>query len=552
MSNNANVGPASVYLFIGIESENWSLADFETACTFCLDHSIDGLIVKVYEVTQGDWYTSIGGAQAVADVVTSHHLRFMPYGFFYGNSTQECDAIVRYGTSFDSFILDMESTWNNASSLMLAPYLTAIQKVVTSHHNIDISTFADPAEQGWTSVVDALEPYVGLWMPQIYSEELDTLAAKEWPSTLYLLPTYSVIDVNSNGLFDTALIQKGVDVSIWEYADAEAHPAWVDTVVSIVKDNTVTQQQQQTWFEYPVCVPFGNPNYDVALGGSHDMDVQCPPNTPITNIVNGTICDISSPSWGMQVGIQFDTPVNGNPYMAYLHLSAVNPSLSVGSHVGWGDLIGWSGGCTSASQYDGTSNPTGSNFLDDPSMSSQPQCGIAMMEGPVYGSGAGWVVWPTNPNVDHSNDMRNPTILIQNALDAIQSSSPTPQPPVPPSPSPVNKFQQQQYEIRWGAMVATVMQLANDLKLPMPPAAEWPSIPMDTGIAAAAKQVGFNCPISFEYPTVDWNGVPIIEQLFLMPGGVIDFYGKTGQWRAWDVTGKEITPQGEWNASENS
>lgn len=162
------------------------------------------------------------------------------------------------------------------------------------------------------------------------------------------------------------------------------------------------------WFEYPICVPFGNPNYDAGLGGSHDMDVQAPPNTPITALLPGTVVDVSSPSWGMQVGIKLDKPYNGIPYMAYLHLAAVKPGL-LGTHVNKGDLIAWSGGCTQAGQYNGTSNPTGRNFLNDPSMSSQPQAGIALMRGPIYGTGAGW---STFPPIDHSLD---PTQLILDA-----------------------------------------------------------------------------------------------------------------------------------------
>lgn len=162
------------------------------------------------------------------------------------------------------------------------------------------------------------------------------------------------------------------------------------------------------WYEYPVCVPFGLPNYDAHLGGSHDMDVRTPPNTPITALVPGIITDISSPSWGKQVCLKIEG--FAAPYMAYLHLAAVNPALKPGDAVKKGDLIGWSGGCNAPAQYNGTSNPTGSNFLNSPEMSSQPQTGIALMRGPVYGSGAGWTPFPP---IDES---LNPEPLIQQAV----------------------------------------------------------------------------------------------------------------------------------------
>jgi hypothetical protein len=146
------------------------------------------------------------------------------------------------------------------------------------------------------------------------------------------------------------------------------------------------------WFDYPICVPFGNPNYDARYGGSHDMDIRTPPNTPITSLVDGKITDISAPIWGKQVCLQ----IGGftAPYTALLHLAATEPSLSIGKQVHYGDLIGWSGGCTDDSQYAGTSNPTGENFLNASSQSSQPQTGIALMYGPVYGSGDGWKIFP--------------------------------------------------------------------------------------------------------------------------------------------------------------
>jgi hypothetical protein len=168
--------------------------------------------------------------------------------------------------------------------------------------------------------------------------------------------------------------------------------------------------RKMDWFLYPICVKFADPNVDTQYNGAHDMDVQTPPNTPITALLAGVISSITSPIWGMQIGVKLDTPSNNIAYMSYLHLSAVNPSLKVGSHINTDDLIAWSGGCTQASQYQGTSNPTGQNFLDDLSQSSQPQTGIALMYGPEYGVGAGWT---TNPD-----PALNPMTLIYRAKAA--------------------------------------------------------------------------------------------------------------------------------------
>lgn len=166
------------------------------------------------------------------------------------------------------------------------------------------------------------------------------------------------------------------------------------------------------WYLYDICVPFGNPNYDVHLGGSHDMDVQTPPNTQVTALLSGEIVSITSPDWGKVIGVELDEAYNSIPYMAYLHLSAIQPGVVTGMHISVGDVIGYSGGCNTEEQYAGTSNPTSQNFLNLPESSSQPQTGIALMRGPFYGTGLGWSQFPP---IDHTLD---PTSLIWKARAA--------------------------------------------------------------------------------------------------------------------------------------
>lgn len=147
------------------------------------------------------------------------------------------------------------------------------------------------------------------------------------------------------------------------------------------------------------------------------MDVKPPPNWPVFALLPGTISDISAPSWGKQVCLKLDTPYNGIPYMGYLHLSATNPALSVGQHIDGGTLVGWTGGGNSEADYLGTSNPTGSNFVNTTGMSSQTQAGIALHRGPAYG-GVGWEQFPP---IDTALD---PTPLIQQARRMAVSSLP--------------------------------------------------------------------------------------------------------------------------------
>lgn len=173
------------------------------------------------------------------------------------------------------------------------------------------------------------------------------------------------------------------------------------------------------WYMFPVSVPFGNPHYDSALGGSHDMDIQAPPNYNVTALLPGVVSSITAPEWGKQVGIKLDTPYNGVPYCAFLHLSAVSPALAVDKHVKVGDLIGWVGGANSQAQYAGTSNPTGMNFLNPSFQSSQVQVGFALMRGVEYGT-AGWEKFPP---IDWALD---PSGIIKAAQDAYNATPSTP------------------------------------------------------------------------------------------------------------------------------
>lgn len=169
------------------------------------------------------------------------------------------------------------------------------------------------------------------------------------------------------------------------------------------------------WYMYDFTVQFGpGTGYDPGYGGAHDLDIGAPPNYPVTALLPGTISSVTDGTdgngtaiWGRQVGVRLDHPYKGIPFIAYLHLSAVNPALSEGRHVSKGDLIGWVGGGTSEADYHHTHNPTGRNFTNTPGRSSRIQVGVALMRGPEYGHGAGWTTLP-DPSL-------NPTQLILDA-----------------------------------------------------------------------------------------------------------------------------------------
>lgn len=485
------------FLFIGIESYSWDASEFTIAANFAKAHGIGTLFIKGFD-GPNNWFID-QNFKAIVASINAVGVQVVPYGYCYGNSegsslASEIALLKHYNSLVGSVCADIELEWNGQKA-----WAVTLANAMRPYSNFYCTMLADPTQQNQQGVVNVLST-VATFLPQVYDNYLESVES-EWIDTEWT-PVFDLSSEFGPNNVSTFMAQS-TTFGMWEYKLAVANP-------SLLKGSTMTQP----WYTFPIVVPFGNPNYDVGLGGSHDLDVQPPPNYPVTAIASGVICDISSPSWGMQVGVKFDTPRYGKQYMAYLHLSAVNPALSIGSHVNFGDSIGWVGGGTQASDYNGTTNPTGSNFLNSPVMSSQIQVGIALMNGPIYGSGAGWVQFPP---IDTSLD---PTPLLKLAISG------SPQPPVPP---PVPSGMEQQMLDVWN-------YLADN-------SATW-----DSGIAGVFKQLyplyNLGCPFNAanspngEKSTVDWNDVPV--QLREFAYGSVTWNLKTGEARAWNAVGVEF------------
>ncbi|SRR6266581_517272 len=404
---------AKVLLFTGVETYKWKLVDFQEACNFAKAHRIDGLIVKIYEVTQGEWNTTNGGPtpQQISDLVVSNRLLFYPYGFFYGTLyTTEVAAVAKYAKQFGVFILNLEGDFDSNNKIDHFVNMLTMPSFVG---NIWVSTWANPVDHGWISNITKLDDVVTVWQPEEYNDDLIQRRLAQFPTVKgNIYPTYSVGDES------LSLIAKTEMPSLWEYQTARSNPIWVDKFVTLIKGKEVIEMTD--WFDYPWGIRFGTG--DVAMGGAHDATIKAPPNHPVTCIQPGTVCDLSSPDWGEQVGLKLDSPYNGHAYMVYLHLSAINPALKMGQHVNAGNLIGWVGGANNQAQYSGTSNPTGQNKLNTTVMSSMVQVGIAVMDGPEYGSGAGWktfppIDWTLNPEriITTARSMSPPAMEVSDA-----------------------------------------------------------------------------------------------------------------------------------------
>jgi len=392
--DTANIaGPVS--LFLGVETFNWTIQQFIDAANFAKAHGISSLFVKVSEVGSAEnvWYGGINAFDVMYQEMQKI-VNVIPYAFVYGNTYGTIDEEISIAKTFlakyKKYCLDMEgSFWAQGLSASWAQAFN--DALLPIPGTLWISCPANPVENNQLPFLQAIDQAANALMPMAYSDYLSETYPTDFSGLGCVQPTFDLSDEfgvnNVVANIQDAKNSGALAISLWEYQMATGNTKLLDQCVQTFKGKTMH------WYDYDIVVPFGNVNFDSALGGAHDLDLGCPANYPVTALLSGSISSITAPAWGKQVGVALDHPINGKPYCAYLHLSAVNPTLKVGQHIDVGEIVGWAGGGNTQAQYNGTHNPTGQNFLNDTFNSSRIQAGFALMNGPEYGV-IGWSVFP--------------------------------------------------------------------------------------------------------------------------------------------------------------
>ena len=266
---------ANVLLFTGVETFGWSLSVFDTAIQFCKNHKIDGLIVKVYEVTQGEWYMGLGGSSVVVNHIRASGLDCLPYGYYYDVSPTERASIPFFLAKHGKYCLNLEAEWDGNPSDKIGTLATTLENIPGE---LWVSTWANPAEHDWLDNIRTLDPYVSVWMPEEYNDSLTTKRLSQFPTVQgKVCPTYKVNSstITRMGQTDTP--------SLWEYLDALANPAWVDAAIAQMKaGGTIVQLNGNG------CVCDTTRWYQLEPGESEDL---CGPGgviiTALSNVPNG-------------------------------------------------------------------------------------------------------------------------------------------------------------------------------------------------------------------------------------------------------------------------
>jgi hypothetical protein len=229
-------------LFIGVESQNWTLADFQTACSRAKSLGISALIVKIADGTN-EWYGGIGGWQGILAVIRTAGLLPIPYIYSYGDKFSGLSgeiAILEWAMASAGIVVaDMEAEWNGqtAWAQTLAKQLSSVPRLFA------VTTWADPQLQDWQGVIQALKPRVNVWMPQVYSDYLASVYQAQFAG-LNTVPVLSIdADFGPNAVIQHANNAKSCAIALWEYQAAIG--ACAQIVREIVAMNTTAPSANQ-------------------------------------------------------------------------------------------------------------------------------------------------------------------------------------------------------------------------------------------------------------------------------------------------------------------
>lgn len=219
-----------VGLFVGIESFGWNFTDFDNLIGFCKKFGINQVVLKVYEITQGDWYHNLGGSAKVVKYIEDHGLDVLAYGYFYGNNLQaESNAVKGYLSEFGKFCLNMEAEWNNN------PGKTQefVNWIGTHNGTLYISTWADPSFQNWDKNITILSKDANtIFMPEAYDDALVKDMYVQYPKMLNkIYPTFEI------GNTSPAMAGPFLNFTLWEYQLARNNTKAVQDFMNVVQSN---------------------------------------------------------------------------------------------------------------------------------------------------------------------------------------------------------------------------------------------------------------------------------------------------------------------------
>lgn len=209
---------SGIALFVGVESQSWTLPQFREAARNAKALGISSLIFKVADGVY-EWYGQVL-LQTIIETLKDEGLFPIPYTYCYGNKfgalQSEIALLKEIISSVGRVIADMEVEWNSQVS-----WGNAVSNALKDAPGIfGVTTWADPQLQSWQGVIQALKPCVDVWLPQVYSDYLASVY-KEQFAGLTVVPVLNLDEsFGPNDPLQHAKNAQTPAIALWEYQAA--------------------------------------------------------------------------------------------------------------------------------------------------------------------------------------------------------------------------------------------------------------------------------------------------------------------------------------------
>ncbi len=231
-----------VSLWIGIESFNWTIKDFQSLLTFCKDRGIDSLFVKVYDGTNAYYQ---GNFQPIYNLITSTGLLVIPYTFMYGDTfgalDQEIDQIEQLMNTYGIACGNLEGAWDNHPD-----WGTRVNKRLSSNPNqFLVSILANPSEHGQIQLLKNMKPSINAFAPQVYDSYLNGKWRQDMKSigAEVVFPSVHLTEEVGPNPVETIVKDMGdcLNIGLWYEGFARKDPEKLKRVISNYKGVRMAQ-----------------------------------------------------------------------------------------------------------------------------------------------------------------------------------------------------------------------------------------------------------------------------------------------------------------------
>jgi len=248
-----------VPLFLGVETDNWTLDDFTAAAHHAKTLGCTSLLIKIAD--GGNlWYGGLQGWPHVFTAVNAVGIHAIPYTYCYGNTygalTTEITILTDALRHSGIVIADMEEQYDGQAGWAQ----TVCNAVKPVPGIFGVTTWANPNDHRWQGVLSALKPCVNFWMPQVYSDNLARVYHAQYDP--YDRPYYPVLNLGvlpgtTNDILAIAKSAKSPIIALWEYGPAmNAYTSVTKHIVSLFPSQAqeesmyhfLTIAEQASWF----------------------------------------------------------------------------------------------------------------------------------------------------------------------------------------------------------------------------------------------------------------------------------------------------------------